>query len=225
MYHALVKKMVHFGVTGMPAFFTGFGLGFSLILAIGAQNVFVLRQGLKQQHVVAVVLFCAISDALLIAAGVGGLGIILAPIMQSASNWLFLGAGIWLACYGFLRARDAFISTGHALDLEAGQAPVTLPNILGVCAVMTWGNPHVYLDTVLLLGSFSLPFEGAAKVSFAAGAMLASFVFFSLLGFGAQLLAPYMRSTTAWRVLDAITAIIMLLFSLVMILQTSWLSE
>lgn len=209
----------------MPAFLTGFGLGFSLILAIGAQNVFVLRQGLKQQHVVAVVLFCATSDALLIAAGVGGLGILLAPIMALASDWLFLGAAIWLACYGIMRARDALMPSEHMFALDGTTASGDLTKILAICAVMTWGNPHVYLDTVLLLGSFSLPFEGIQKVNFAIGAMLASFVFFGLLGFGARLLAPYMKSAKAWRVLDAITAVIMLVFSLFMVWQTSWFSS
>ena len=208
----------------MPAFLTGFGLGFSLILAIGAQNVFVLRQGLKRQHVVAVVLFCASSDALLIAAGVGGLGVLLAPVMHAASDWLFLGAALWLFTYGVLRARDALHSAGHAVQIEDGHAPTALPKILAICAVMTWGNPHVYLDTVLLLGSFSLPFAGSEKVSFAAGAMIASFVFFSLLGFGAQLLAPLMKSAKAWRILDALTALIMLIFSIFMMMQTSWLA-
>lgn len=208
----------------MQAFMTGFTVGFSLILAIGAQNVFVLRQGLKRKHVFAVVMFCATSDALLIAAGVGGLGLLLAPIFDVISDWLFLGAALWLASYGVLRAKAALYPSDQALDAEPVANNTSLAGVLGICAVMTWGNPHVYLDTVLLLGSFSLPFVGMDKLNFAIGAMLASFLFFGLLGFGAGLLAPIMRSALAWRLLDALTALIMFLFSAVMIWQTSWLS-
>ena len=206
----------------MQAFLSGFGLGFTLLLAIGAQNIFILRQGLKRQHVLPVVLFCATSDALLIVAGVGGLGVLLAPIMHSSADWLFAGAALWLAGYGILRARDAINASGQALELKMEEGPSALPKILTICAVMTWGNPHVYLDTVLLLGSFSLPYLGMNKLCFAIGAVLASYLFFGMLGFGAQLLAPIMKSAKAWRGLDAVTAIIMLFFCVIMILQTSW---
>ena len=206
----------------MTAFFIGFGLGFSLILAIGAQNIFVLRQGLKRQHVLAVVLFCATSDALLIAAGVGGLGILLAPIMHAASDWLFLGAALWLGGYGLMRARDAMRVSVDVPQADSEYALNDLPKILSICAVMTWGNPHVYLDTVLLLGSFSLPYAGVEKLYFAIGAMAASYLFFGILGFGARMLSPLMKSVRAWRILDTITAVIMLIFSVVMLMQTSW---
>ena len=206
----------------MTAFFIGFGLGFSLILAIGAQNIFVLRQGLKRQHVLAVVLFCATSDALLIAAGVGGLGILLAPIMHAASDWLFLGAALWLGGYGVMRARDAMRVSVDVPQADSDYALNDLPKILSICAVMTWGNPHVYLDTVLLLGSFSLPYAGVEKLYFAIGAMAASYLFFGILGFGARMLSPLMKSVRAWRILDTITAVIMLIFSVVMLMQTSW---
>ena len=206
----------------MTAFFIGFGLGFSLILAIGAQNIFVLRQGLKRQHVLAVVLFCATSDALLIAAGVGGLGILLAPIMHAASDWLFLGAALWLGGYGLMRARDAMRVSVDVPQADSEYALNDLPKILSICAVMTWGNPHVYLDTVLLLGSFSLPYAGVEKLYFAIGAMAASYLFFGILGFGARMLSPLMKSVRAWRILDTITAVIMLIFTVVMLMQTSW---
>lgn len=208
----------------MSAFITGFSLGLSLILAIGAQNVFVLRQGLKRQHVTAVVLFCATSDALLIAAGVGGLGLLLAPLMTALSDWLFAGAALWLASYGALRARDAMTGSAQALAAanDGASGTIGLKGAILACAVMTWGNPHVYLDTVLLLGSFSLPYLGMEKLWFAIGAMTASFVFFACLGYGAQLLAPVMHSAWAWRVLDSLTAVIMFLFSAVMLGQISW---
>lgn len=206
----------------MSAFITGFSLGLSLILAIGAQNVFVLRQGLKRRHVSAVVLFCATSDALLIAAGVGGLGLLLAPLMTALSDWLFAGAALWLASYGALRLRDAIKGSAEPPVTDDKTAALGLRAAILACAVMTWGNPHVYLDTVLLLGSFSLPYAGMAKLHFALGAMLASFVFFAGLGYGASLLAPVMQSARAWRVLDSLTALIMFIFSAVMLGQLSW---
>ena len=180
----------------MTSALAGFWLGLSLIMAIGAQNAFVLRQGLRRQHVLAVVLTCALSDALLIAAGVAGFGALAQrlPWLEPAMRW---GGAAFLMAYG---AR-AFLSAwrgGQALD--AGTGAGGLRAALATCLALTWLNPHVYLDTVVLLGSVSAQY---AARPFAIGAMTASFVFFFTLGFGARLLAPLFARPAAWRVLDA----------------------
>ena len=157
------------------AYLTGFALSFSLILAIGSQNAFVLRQAILRQHIGAIVLFCAVSDALLIMVGVGGLSLLIADFVDQLAPWLFGGAAIWLAGYGVLRLRDALGNQA----LTADDQPVgSLAASLAMAAILTFGNPHVYLDTVVLIGTVSLQFDGMAKMAFAAGAMTASLVFF-----------------------------------------------
>ncbi|HCV88947.1 MAG TPA: lysine efflux permease, partial [Alphaproteobacteria bacterium] len=189
------------------AFLTGFALGFSLILAIGAQNAFVLRQGLLKQHVLPVVLFCAVSDMILIVAGVGGVSLLIADFAARHAPTMFGLAAIWLGIYGLMRLRSAAnagqtISTGDA-------SQVSLAAALTTAAVLTFGNPHVYLDTVVLVGTISLQFDGMEKIAYGAGAATASFVFFFSLGFGATLLAPQMHQKNAWRILDTLIALVM----------------
>lgn len=189
----------------MTAYFAGFRLGLALIVAIGAQNAFVLRQGLRREHVLAVVLFCAISDALLIAAGVSGFSLASArlPWLGPALRW---GGAAFLAVYG-LRALLSAWRGGQAL--QPGAAPsVPLVPTLATIAALTWLNPHVYLDTVVLLGSLAAQYPGEAPI-FAAGAMTASAAFFTALGFGARLLAPLFARPGAWRVLDALIGLTM----------------
>lgn len=172
----------------------GFLTGLSLILAIGAQNAFVLRQGLRREHVGAVVAVCAGSDALLIAGGVAGFGAVsqAVPWLAAAMRW----AGVaFLLVYGTLRFRAA-LKGGEALR-PAGGSGAGLRAVLATCLVLTWANPHVYLDTVVLLGSISAQYPGRG-VAFAGGAMAASAVFFSTLGFGARLLAPVFARAGAW---------------------------
>lgn len=186
------------------AYWAGFGLGLSLILAIGSQNAFVLRQGILRQHVPAVVLTCALSDALLIAAGVAGFG-----TLANAAPWLTevmrLGGAAFLLVYGALALRSA-LRGGAALE-AAAEAPPSLARTLAICLALTWGNPHVYLDTVVLLGAVSADYSD--RVGFAVGAMTASVFFFTSLGFGARLLAPLFRREMAWRVLNASVAVVM----------------
>lgn len=181
----------------MQAVVAGFGLGFSLILAIGAQNAFVLRQGLRRSHVLAVVLTCAISDAVLIAAGVAGFG-----ALAEAVPWLELamryGGAAFLIWYG---ARALLASWRGGAALEAGAGAGSLRVALLTCLALTWLNPHVYLDTVVLLGSISAQYDD--RLGFALGAMSASFVFFFSLGYGARALAPVFARPNAWRWLDA----------------------
>ena len=171
---------------------------FSLILAVGAQNAFVIRQGLIGEHVLWLCLFCSVSDMILIAAGVYGFGA-LVELTPELTRYLTLAGASFLVCYGALRFRAAWIGE---YEFSAGVASRTLAGTLALAAAFTWANPHVYLDTVALVGTVSTGFPGEARPYFAAGAMLASFVFFFSLGYGARLLAPVMRSPQAWRVLD-----------------------
>lgn len=182
----------------MEAGLAGFALGFSLILAIGAQNAFVLRQGLKRLHVLPVVLTCAISDAILIAAGVSGFGALseAAPWIAGALRWM--GAA-FLMVYGAMAFVSAWRGTG-ALKAE-GRTESTAWAAVATCLALTWLNPHVYLDTVVLIGSVAAQHDGA-RMAFGAGAVTASFVFFFALGYGARLLAPVFARPAAWRMLD-----------------------
>ncbi len=197
----------------MSAALSGFLLSLGLIAAIGAQNAFVLRQGLRRAHVGAVVAVCALSDALLIAAGVGGFGWIVtaAPWAIPVLTW---GGALFLAGYGALAFRRA-LGPPEALE-AASSGPGSLRRTLVTCLGFTWGNPHVYLDTVVLLGSVSADW-GPARWAFGAGAMSGSLVFFAALGYGARALAPVFARPVAWRVLDAGVAVVMwwLAFALV----------
>ncbi len=186
---------------------TGFFTGFSLILAIGAQNAFVLRQGLIGQHVFWLALFCAGSDAALIAAGVAGFGALTAAL-PALPLVMSLGGAAFLVVYGVSRLIAAWRG-GHRLE-AAGGGRALWPT-LGIAAAFTWLNPHVYLDTLGLIGAVSTGFaDPGAKLAFGGGAVGASFVFFFGLAYGARLLAPVMRSPRAWRGLDALIGVTML---------------
>jgi L-lysine exporter family protein LysE/ArgO len=209
----------------------GLGLGLSLIVAIGAQNVFVLRQGIRRDHVFAVVVVCALSDALLIAAGVAGLGYLLesAPWLVTAARWL--GAAFLLA-YAALAARRAWRG-GDALTLDrtqqdspstttvdarwATRTPTRLAPVLATALALTWLNPHVYLDTVLMLGSIAAT-HGEQRWSFALGAILASCLWFVGLGYGARHLGRWLNTARAWRILDAVIAAVMLAIAVSLVL-------
>ena len=189
----------------LAAAVAGFALGLSLIVAIGAQNAFVLRQGLKGEHVFAVCLVCAASDAVLIVVGVGGFAALeqALPGIAPAMRW---GGAAFLAVYGALSFRRAFRSA-DALDPATAGAG-SLSAALATCLAMTWLNPHVYLDTVVLLGSVSAGYEGA-RAAFAAGGTLASFGFFFGLGYGARVLKPFFARPFAWRILETVVGITM----------------
>lgn len=178
----------------LEAAVNGYLVALSLILAIGAQNAFVLRQGLRREHVGAVVAVCAVSDAVLIGAGVAGFGSLSAalPWFGEAMRWLGVG---FLAVYGGLRFRAA-LRGGEALrPSEAGVA--SLKSVLATCLVLTWANPHVYLDTVVLIGSISAQYAPHQLV-FGVAAACASLSFFTALGFGARFLAPVFARPAAW---------------------------
>jgi L-lysine exporter family protein LysE/ArgO len=182
----------------------GFLLGLSLILPIGAQNAFVLRIGLRGEHVLAVCLTCAVSDAVLILAGVSGFAQLSAQVPW-AETVLRYGGAAFLLVYG---ARSFMAAFGSASLRPSEAEPAGLGRAVLTCLALTWLNPHVYLDTVVLIGSISTQFD-EGKGLFAAGAMLASFVFFFSLGFGARLLKPLFARPVTWRVLDIAIGLIM----------------
>ena len=184
---------------------TGLMTGLALIIAIGAQNAFVLRQGLLQAHVLPLCLLCALSDAILIAAGVAGFGA-LAEALPWFPRAMALAGAAFLLAYGAMRMMAA-VRGDYTMTLAGKSAPLGATLAMG--AAFTWLNPHVYLDTLGLVGAVSTQFAGAAKLAFGAGAVTASFVFFFSLGYGARLLAPVMASAAAWRRLDAGIAVVM----------------
>ncbi len=185
---------------------TGMMIGLGLIVAIGAQNAFVLRQGLRDEHVFAVCLTCAVSDAALIVLGVTGFGSIAMalPWLDPVMRWC--GAA-FLAWYGAKSLRAALGST-EALTADPAAKPRGLLRTLLACLAITWLNPHVYLDTVVLLGTVSTQFPGW-EASFAAGAILGSLLFFFALGYGAGWLRPLFARPSAWRVLEGAIAVVM----------------
>jgi L-lysine exporter family protein LysE/ArgO len=204
----------------LSAFLTGFILGFSLILAIGAQNSFVLRQGLIGRHVFIVALFCSLSDALLISIGVAGISIFLNNYIDLVSDWLFGISAIWLAGYGLLRLRDAV--KGKSALIAENSSSNGLISTLSVLVVLTFANPHVYLDTVVLIGSVSQQFTGDTKLAYVLGASIASFVFFFSLAYGAKFLSPTMQRPIAWRLLDSFIAFVMFTLAIKMAQAGDW---
>ncbi|WP_090069163.1 LysE/ArgO family amino acid transporter [Lentzea flaviverrucosa] len=177
----------------------------TLIVAIGAQNAFVLRQGLRRQAVVEVVAVCALSDAILVAVGVAGFGVIVKKFPQAITVAAVVG-GIFLLGYGFLAARRAFRPSALNAGTETSSRPVL------TALALTWLNPHVYLDTLVLLGSIA-----AGRWLFGVGAVTASITWFVALGFGARLLSPLFAKPRAWRVLDGLIAAVMITLGVTLI--------
>ena len=194
--------------TWIPAALAGLGLGLSLIIAIGAQNAFVLRQGLRREHVLLVVAICALSDLALIALGIGGGGLLFAAVPWLVQVVRWVGAA-FLLLYGLLAARRALRPSQLGTENAAAPKAAGALAIALTCLALTWLNPHVYLDTVVLLGSVAST-HGEARWAFGAGAGLGSILWFSALGFGARLLGPLFARPVAWRVLDAVIAVVMI---------------
>ncbi|CAN7490881.1 LysE/ArgO family amino acid transporter [Phenylobacterium sp. LjRoot225] len=190
----------------LPAFIKGFALSASLIIAIGAQNMFVLRQGLKGEHVWPIVLFCAMADAGLIVAGVNGLGGVLA-LFPGLSRALSLGGAAFLSWYGIAALRRAAHPSAAMVEDQPG---MTLGAALAGTAAFTFLNPHVYIDTVLLMGAVGTSLPPIERPLFMTGAAMASLTWFSALGFGARLMAPLFTRPAAWRVLDRGVGLMML---------------
>lgn len=191
----------------------GFGTSLSLIVAIGAQNAFVLRQGIRRDAVLAVVLICAVSDAVLIALGIGGLGALVTAVPAVLKVVGLVGGG-FLLCYGLLAVRRVFRPA--ALQAAAGSAGSTRKAVL-TCLTVTWLNPHVYLDTVVLMGSVAA--ASGARWVFGVGALLGSVCWFVALGFGARLLSGFFGRPSSWRVLDGFIAVVMIALGVTLLVQ------
>ena len=187
------------------AFIKGFATGGALIVAIGAQNAFVLRQGLKREHVLAVVLECALSDALLITLGVAGLGTLVqqSPVLLQVARY---GGAAFLFGYGVFAARRALAASAMALPPST---PLSLHAAVATCLAFTYLNPHCWLDTVVLVGSISSQQPEGQRAWFGIGAATSSFVWFFALGYGARLLDGLFKRPLAWKILDAFIALVM----------------
>lgn len=195
---------------------TGFAFGLSLIVVIGAQNAYVLRQGLRREHVLTVVAICALSDAALILGGVGGLGALVDAAPRALDALRVVGAAFLLA-YAAIAARR--VVRPHALDPVTGSLPpVSRRRAVTTVLALTWLNPHVYLDTVLLLGSVARS-QGDDRWWFGLGAVLGSLAWFSALGFGARALRPVFARPVAWQVLDGSIATLMLAIATTLLLE------
>jgi L-lysine exporter family protein LysE/ArgO len=204
----------------ITAFFTGFFLGFSLILAIGAQNAFVLRQGLLNQHIFYTALYCALSDAILICLGVTSISFFLNNFILQYENLLFGISAIWLTVYGINRLK-ASIKSDSAIKVESLKSKDLLSTLI-ILTGLTFANPHVYLDTVVLIGSISQQFTGNLKIAFTIGASIASFVFFFGLAYGAKLIKPIMQNSFSWRILDVLIALIMFTIAIRLAIEGNW---
>lgn len=199
------------------AYLAGLGAGAGLIIAIGAQNAFVLRQGLQRHFIGSVVAVCILADVGLILLGVAGMGL---AVKQHPSllEWLRYVGAVFLAIYGLLALRRAW--QGESGLQPGGNGALSRGRIVLACLAFTLLNPHVYLDTVVLLGSLSTHYEGNARWLFAAGASTASVLWFLALGYGARLLLPVFRSPLAWRVFDVAIAVFMLTLAVVLLRQS-----
>ena len=196
-----------------PAAVAGFLTMMSLIVAIGAQNAFVLRQGIRREHVLPVVVLCSAADALLIAAGIAGLGAIIAnhPAVLTVTKYVGAAFLLVLAFGSFRRARRP-----EVLD-PAATGPASLSAVLTTCLALTFLNPNVYLDTVVLIGSLSHQHEPFAWV-FGLGAALASIVWFTALGFGAGYLRPLFARPRSWQVLDIVIGLVVTTIAVLLVL-------
>lgn len=200
----------------LHTYLQGFAIGLSLIVAIGAQNAFVLKQGLKKQAVFWVCFVCALSDSILVVLGITGFATVtqLYPELVGFAKW---AGAVFLLWYGLQHAIQAFKSNQ---SLHAGsQNEIQLSKIIIVCLALTWLNPHVYLDTVVLIGSISTQFE-QTKLYFALGVITASWFFFFSLGYGARVLIPVFANPKAWKVLDGVIALIMWSIAISLIMTT-----
>ena len=203
-----------------PALLTGFFLGLSLIVAIGAQNAFVLRQGILGQHVLYVALFCAASDGLLIILGILGFSFFLNDFINKFSDLIFGFSALWLFSYGVLRLLSSFQS--NSISISNNFETKTVLNTLSITAVFTFANPHVYLDTMILIGSISQQFMDLNRIFFAIGACCASFVWFFGIAYGAKLLTPIMQKPSHWRIFDLLIALIMFVIAFNLASQGNW---
>jgi L-lysine exporter family protein LysE/ArgO len=189
----------------IPPALSGFALGGSLIIAIGAQNAFILRMGLIRHHVFVLCLICALSDAVLIAVGVAGLGAVVDTNPQLL-KFISIGGGLFLMVYAIFAIRRMIFP--ETMESRSARS-MPIIKAISICLAFTFLNPHVYLDTVVLVGALAAAWQGQERLIFAAGAISASFVWFFALGYGARLLGPLFEKQISWQILDALIAIVM----------------
>ena len=201
---------------------TGLFLGFSLIIAIGPQNIFVLRQGILKKHVFLVAFFCSISDITLIFIGIGGISLIFENIIKTYSDFLFGISALWLIFYGIARLSSS-VKNKSKLNIDSKENGSTF-SILSSLFIITFANPHVYLDTVILIGSVSQQFSGNERYIFGLGSSIASIIFFFSLAYGAKFIIPLMKNSLSWRILDFFIGTTMLLIAFNLILEISYLN-
>jgi len=195
------------------------GVGFALIIAIGPQNILVIKQGLKKEHVFVAALFCSCSDMLLIALGVLGLGSLLTlhPVLILVARWLGI---VFLTCYAFKSFHAAIKPDILKIEKDKG-ASLALSKMLTLLFCFSFLNPHVYLDTVILIGSLSAQHHPYAnQVLFGVGAVLASFMWFFTIAYGARLLTPWFKKQMTWRILDLFVGVIMSLIAVSLLVKT-----
>ena len=204
----------------VSAFLTGFFLGLSLIVAIGAQNAFIIRSGILRNHVFYIALFCAISDSLLISLGITGISFFLKDFINEFSHIIFGFSALWLFTYGLLRIRSALIY--NSINVDNVPKSSSLLKTISIVAVFTFANPHVYLDTMILIGSVSQQFMDINRIYFAIGACAASFIWFFTIAYGAKLLTPIMQKPSHWRTLDLLIALIMFVIAFNLASQGNW---
>jgi L-lysine exporter family protein LysE/ArgO len=204
----------------LSAFLTGLFLGLSLIVAIGAQNAFVIRSGILKNHIFYIALFCAISDSLLIILGIAGISFFLKDFINEFSNIIFGFSALWLFTYGLLRIRSALIY--NSITVNNIPKSSSLLKAISIVAVFTFANPHVYLDTMILIGSVSQQFLDINRIYFAIGACTASFIWFFTIAYGAKLLAPIIQKPAHWRTLDLLIASIMFVIAFNLASQGNW---
>ncbi len=208
---------MHLDIAQFHSFSQGLLLGTSLIVAIGAQNAFVLRQGLRREHVGPIVLACGLADALLMTAGVFGLAALITaqPLLTQLLRW---AGALFLSCYGL---RALWRARRPGADLHAAQGPsLSRAQALATLAGFTFLNPHVYLDTVMLLGSVGAQQPTALRLAFLVGAASGSFLWFALLGYGARWLAPWFARPRAWQILDVLIGVTMLALAAMLMFQS-----
>jgi L-lysine exporter family protein LysE/ArgO len=199
------------------AYLAGLGTGASLIIAIGAQNAFVLRQGVQRRHVGTVVAICVMADVALILLGTAGVGLVVQGHPDLLRIILYAGTA-FLCAYGLLAARRAWLGES-GLQPAGSEAASGRQRAVLTCLGFTLLNPHVYLDTVILLGSLSTHYAGQGHWIFAAGAASASLLWFITLGYGARTLLPFFRSPRAWRVFDVLVALLMFALAVLLLMR------
>ena len=206
----------------MAEYLTGFFLGLSLIVAIGAQNAFILRQGILRQHVFYLALFCSIADTLLIILGIVGISYFFNDFINQYSTVIFAVASFWLFIYGALRIKSAFKSNSSIIANNHESS--SFKKAISIVSIFTFANPHVYLDTMILIGSISQQYQELSRVYFAFGACSASFVWFFGIAYGAKFLTPMFQKPSYWRILDSLIAFTMFYIAIDLASQGGWIN-